>query len=148
MDLVTCGSVDGEAGRVGVAAAPGALEAVRDAGAWRDGAVVAGVGEGRVLTGLGEAAVEAAGNLLVAREGEGQRPSVDRGRTGVGDGHLGGEATGPFAVLGVGDAAGATDTAADVPGKAGGASGACAVPDGDGDGVVARCGGRAGDQAG
>src|SRR5579859_2180312 len=150
MDLATCGSVDVEASRVSVAAGPGALEAVRDVGAWRDGAVVAGVGEGRVLSGLGEATVEVGGDLLVAWEGEGQRPSVDRGRTGVGDDHLGGEAAGPFTVLGVGDVAGTTATAsaADIPGEAGGAGGARGVRDGDGDGVVARRGGRAGDQAG
>src|SRR5580693_1630935 len=88
VDLVTYGAVDGEASRVGVVAGPGALEAVCDAGAWRDGPVVAGIGEGRVLTGLGEASVEVAGDLLVSREGEGQRPPVDRGRTGVGDDHL------------------------------------------------------------
>src|ERR1039458_1426607 len=149
MDLATCGSVEGETGRVSVAAGPGALEAVRDAGAWRDGAVIAGVGEGRVLTGLGVATVEVAGDLLVAWEGEGQRPSVDRGRPGVGDDHLRGEATGPFTALGVGDVAGAAAAApADVPGEAGSASGTRGVPDGDGDGVVARRCGRAGDEAG
>src|SRR3954454_21504493 len=65
------GAVDGEAGGASVAAGPAALEAVLDAGACRDGGVVAGVGEGRVRAGLGEAAVEVAGDLLVAREGEG-----------------------------------------------------------------------------
>src|SRR5258707_4878891 len=120
MGLTTRGAVDGEAGRAGVVAGPGALEAVGDAGAGRDGAVVAGVGEGRVRAGLGEATVEVAGDVLVAGEGEGQRPSVDRGGAGVGDDHLGGEAAGPFAVPGVGDVAGAAaGAAADRPCEAG-----------------------------
>src|SRR5579859_6530300 len=116
MDSATCGAVDGEAGRVGVAAGPAALEAVGDARPGGDGAVVAGVGEGGVLAGLGEAAVQVAGDLLVAGEGEGQRPPADRGGAGVGDDDLGSEAAGPFAVLGVGHVAGAT-AAADVPGE-------------------------------
>src|SRR6202453_4847442 len=114
------GSVEGERCRVSVAAGPRALEAVRDVRAWRDGAVVAGVGERGVLAGLGEAAVEVAGDLLVAREGEGQRPPVDRGRAGIVDDHLGGEATGPGTVQRVDDLAGTGPAGgADRPGKAG-----------------------------
>src|SRR5260221_6556916 len=115
------GAVDRERRRVSDAAGPGALEAVRDVAARRDGAVVAGVGEGGVLPGLGEAAVEVAGDLLVAGEGEGQRPPVDGGRAGVLDDHLGGEAAGPGTVEGVGDvASAAAGPGADGPGEGSG----------------------------
>src|SRR6185437_16861362 len=131
--------------RVSDAAGPGSLEPDRDIGAWRDGAVVAGVGKGRVRAGLGETAVEVAGDLLVAWEGEGQRPPVDRGRAGVGDRHLGAKATRPGTIEGVGDMAGAAaDGGVDGPAERGGPGGAGGVLGGHRNRGIARRGGLAG----
>src|SRR6202042_1250604 len=129
---------------------PGALETDGHGAARRNVAVVAGVGQGRVLTALAEAAVEVTGDLLVAREGESQRPAGDRGRPGVADHDLGGEAAGPLAAAGVGHVASAatsTTGGADRPGEARRAGRAGAVPGGHGHRGRALCGGRAADQA-
>src|ERR1039457_4589152 len=72
------GPVDREAGRDGVAGGPGALEAHRGAAARRDGGVVAGVGDRHGLPALGGGAVPGVGDLLIAGEGELERPAADR----------------------------------------------------------------------
>ena len=79
------GAVDGEAGGRGVAGGPGALEADGGAGAGGDRRVVVLVGDGHALTTLGGHPVPGVGDLLITREGEAQRPAVDRRRASVGE---------------------------------------------------------------
>src|ERR1039457_4541778 len=106
------GPVDREAGRDGVAGGPGALEAHRGAAARRDGGVVAGVGDRHGLPALGGGAVPGVGDLLIAGEGELERPAADRRSAAVGDADAGHEAARPLARGGVSDRAGRAATAA------------------------------------
>src|SRR5450631_2293934 len=117
----TAGAVEGEAGGCGVVGGPGALEAHGGAGAWADRAVVTGVGGGHGGSALGDGRVPGVGDMLVAGEGELQRPAVDRRGAGVPDRDVGHEAAAPLAGLGVGDVAAPAPAAGgrDGPGEGG-----------------------------
>src|SRR5206468_2910183 len=91
-------AVQREAGRVGVAAAEGALEADVRALPRGDAAVVVQRGGRDGLAALAVGGAPAAGDLLVTGEGEAERPAVDGGAAGVGDRHAAHEATGPLAL--------------------------------------------------
>src|ERR1017187_9685086 len=115
------GAVEGEAGGGGVVGGPGALEAHGGAGAWADRAVVTGVGGGHGGSALGDGRVPGVGDMLVAGEGELQRPAVDRRGAGIADRDVGHGAALPLAGLGVGDVAAAAPAAGgrDGPGEGG-----------------------------
>src|SRR6266487_2664143 len=136
------GAVDAEAGWCGVVACPGALEAERGVATGADGGVVAEVGAGDAGSALGDGGVPGVGDLLVAGEGEGQSPAVDRGGAGVVDGHIGDEPAGPLARLGIRDMTRAAGgSAAYCPGECGRAGRAGGVRRGGCD-VEGACGGR------
>src|SRR5690606_35969345 len=86
-------------GRYRVVTAHRRLETEDDLAARRDGLGVADVGRGHVRPGLVDRGAPLVVDVLITVEGPGQRPTVDSGRAGVLDRHLGLEVARP----GVGD---------------------------------------------
>src|SRR5436305_9417146 len=103
-------SVELERAGVAVVGTPGSLEAEGRAAARRDHRVVSGIRGGDRVSALVDGRAPRAGDVLIAGEGEAERPAVDAAATGVGDGDVAGEAALPLRLHVRHPAAGATAT--------------------------------------
>src|SRR5581483_410847 len=92
----TCRTIQRKRGRTRVTAAPGAVEAWIDGGSCCNRTIIVRIRDSHLITRLREDSAPSLRNLLTAREGKYQAPTIKSGRTSVGNGNTSREATRPL----------------------------------------------------